>query len=226
MGRPVLTDDQVAAFRKRACDVAMRLFRDEGYEHFSLRTLARELDCSHGTPYRYFTDKAEVFAVVRAEGFRQFEAFLRARLGGASTPLEQLRTLGQAYFDFAGSQSAAFTVIFAMGQPDPAEYAFVAKAARDAWHVLLDVVRSAVQSGLLAGDIDELAHVMWAGIHGVASLHLAQKLVMGRGGASVVEAMMQAFIRAHRVQPETATISAPSRPRSVSRRTSPSGARR
>jgi AcrR family transcriptional regulator len=203
MGRPGLTDDQVAAFRKRACDVAMRLFRDEGYEHFSLRTLARELDCSHGTPYRYFTDKAEIFAVVRAEGFRQFEAFLRGRLDRASSPVEQLRALGQAYFEFAGSQSAAFTVSFAMRQPDHTEAPFVAKAARDAWHVLFDVVRSAVQSGLLAGDVDELAHVMWAGIHGVATLHLAHKLAMGRSGAAVVDAMMRSFLRAHLAQPDT-----------------------
>jgi AcrR family transcriptional regulator len=220
MGRPALTDDQVAAFRQRACAVAMRLFHDEGYERFSLRTLARELDCSHGTPYRYFADKDEVFAVVRAAGFREFEAWLRARLDLASPPLEQLRALGRAYFEFAGSRSAAFTVIFAMGQPDHADYPFVAAAARDAWHVLLDVVRRAVLAGLLTGDADELAHLMWAGIHGVASLHLAHKLAMGRSGTAVVDAMMDAFIRAHLVAPAVTT------PPPAARRTSAPGARR
>jgi AcrR family transcriptional regulator len=221
VGRPALTEDQIAAFRQRACAVAMRLFHAEGYEHFSLRTLAQELDCSPGTPYRYFADKAEVFAVVRAEGFRQFEAFLRGRLDGATPPLAQLRALGRAYFDFACAQSAAFNVIFAMGQPDHAAYPFVVEAARDAWHVLLDVVRTAVQSGLLAGDPDELAHVMWAGIHGVASLHLAQKLAMGRGGASVVDAMMDAFIRAHLAPVQAIAKSPP-----VARRPSALGARK
>jgi AcrR family transcriptional regulator len=204
MGRPALTDDQVAAFRQRACEVAMRLFRDEGYHGFSLRTLAAELDCSHATPYRYFADKAELFAAVRAEGFRQFEAFLRARLAGVADPTARMYAVSQAYFDFAGSQPAAFTVIFAMGQPQSDAYPSVAKAAADAWGVLLDEVRGAVRGHVLAGDVAELAHVLWAGIHGVASLHLAQKLPPGQPGAALVTSMMHAFLRAYRAEPAVA----------------------
>ncbi len=42
----------------------------------TLRALAAELGCSPMTPYRYFENKAELFAVVRADAFRRFAAFL------------------------------------------------------------------------------------------------------------------------------------------------------
>ena len=197
MGRPVLTDAQVEDFRGRACDVAMRLFVSAGYEGFTLRALAGELGCSHATPYRYFEGKPELFALVRAEGFRRFEAFLRGRLAGASDPLARVRRLARAYFDFSVEHAAEFTVIFEIGQPDPHEYPFVGEAGHAAWSVLFDVVRAAVAAGALAGDPNELAHTMWAGIHGVATLHLARKLAMGRDAEAMLESMTDALIRAH-----------------------------
>lgn len=193
----MLTDAQVEDFRQRACEVSMRLFVEEGYEGFTLRALAKELGCSHATPYRYFAGKPEIFATVRAEGFRRFAAFLRARLAPIADPLDRVRALARAYFDFSVEQAAAFTIIFEMGQPHPSEYPFVAEAARDAWSVLYGTIRAAVEAGALEGDPNELAHTMWAGIHGVATLHLAKKLAMGRGADALLSSMTDALLRAH-----------------------------
>jgi len=38
---------------------------------------------------------------------------------------------------------------------------------------------------------------MWAGIHGVATLHVAGKLGMGPDGEEIVAHMTKALIRAH-----------------------------
>jgi hypothetical protein len=38
---------------------------------------------------------------------------------------------------------------------------------------------------------------MWAGIHGVATLHLANKLVSGRSADATLDAMTEALVRAH-----------------------------
>lgn len=197
MGRPVLTDAQIDAFRVRACDVGMRLFADVGYEGFSLRALAKELGCSHATPYRYFEGKAGIFAAVRAEGFRRFAAFLRGRLQRVKKPERRIRALASAYFDFSVEQPAAFTIIFEMGQPVPEAFPSVAEAGFDAWSVLQGVVREAVEAGVVVGDVNELAHTMWAGIHGVATLNLAHKFAMGRRPDAVLDAMTDALIRAH-----------------------------
>jgi len=198
MGRPVLSEEEVQAFRRRARDAAMTLFDELGYEQFSLRALARELGCSHATPYRYFDGKEGLFADVRAEGFRRFAAFLTARLEASTDPRRRLRLLAQAYFDFAQQQPAAFRIIFELGQPTPEDYPAVNEAAGAAWGVLVGVVKEAMAAGILVGGSpSDLAHVMWAGIHGVATLELAHKLTMGKSGAALVDAMTDALIAAH-----------------------------
>jgi AcrR family transcriptional regulator len=197
VGRPVLSDDEVQAFRRRACDVSIELFGTHGYEQFSLRSLARELGCSHATPYRYFASKDEIFAEVRAEGFRRFASFLKARLEASKSARARLRILALAYFDFALEQPAAFRIIFELGQPTAESYPVVNQAAGSAWGVLVGVVDEAIAAGVLAGRSSELAHAMWAGIHGVATLELAHKLGMGMTGAKLVEHMTDALIAAY-----------------------------
>ncbi|MAQ14374.1 MAG: hypothetical protein CMN30_06220 [Sandaracinus sp.] len=192
----MLTDEELEAFRARAVEVAMRLFAEHGYEGFSLRTLARELECSHTLPYRYFPGgKAEIFAHVRAEGFRRFAAALRAHLEPIADPLERVRSLARGYFDFSVAESPAFTIIFEMGQP--AEHPVVEEASFDAWSVLYGVVKDAVTAGALVGDVSTLAHTMWAGIHGVATLHLAHKITMDRSAEAVLASMTDVLVRAH-----------------------------
>lgn len=197
MPRPALSEDALDEFRRKICDVSVRLFVEQGYEGFSLRSLAAELGCSHTTPYRYFADKDAIFAAVRAECFRRFASFLRARLAKRSGEIERLRVLARAYFDFACEQPAAFRIVFEMGQPHPMENPEVAAAGADAWSVLHDVVRDAIRAGAMVGEPLEVAHTMWAGIHGVATLHLANKLVSGRSADATLDAMTEALVRAH-----------------------------
>jgi AcrR family transcriptional regulator len=195
--RPALSEDALDEFRRKICDVSVRLFVEQGYEGFSLRSLAAELGCSHTTPYRYFADKDAIFTAVRAECFRRFASFLRARLASAVDPIDRLRVLARAYFDFACEQPAAFRIVFEMGQPHPTESPEVAAAGADAWSVLHGVVREAIRAGAMVGEPLEVAHTMWAGIHGVATLHLANKLVSGRSADATLDAMTDALVRAH-----------------------------
>lgn len=176
--------------------MAMELFVREGYERFSLRLLAKALGCSHATPYRYFESKEEIFACARAEGFRRFADALRNAVEPEMSPEARLRSLGVAYLDFSRRQSTAFTLIFRMGQAIDA-YPFVNEAASSAWQVVLDTVGHAICSGVLEGHTNTVAHTMWASIHGIATLDLAQKLAMGRNASEVLDATLDALLRAH-----------------------------
>lgn len=69
----ILTQSDVADFRERLCDVATRMFDARGPEGFTMRELAAELGVSAMTPYRYFKDKEDILAAVRArlQSFRR-----------------------------------------------------------------------------------------------------------------------------------------------------------
>jgi hypothetical protein len=49
-------------------------------------------------------------------------------------------------------------------------------------------VAEAVEAGALEGDPLTIAHLLWAGAHGLVSLHLAGKLSSGRGFAQLAAA--------------------------------------
>lgn len=66
------------------------------------------------------------------------------------------------------------------------------------WSVVLAVVADAVEAGVVRGDVDDVAHALWAGVHGVVTLHLAHKLAMGRTAEELLPAVVDALIQAPR----------------------------
>ena len=73
-----LTEQDIADFRAELCKVATERFAKNGYEGVTMRQLAEALGCSPKTPYRYFKDKADILATVRAQAFGRFADALQA----------------------------------------------------------------------------------------------------------------------------------------------------
>ena len=65
MGRRARAIEDIEAYRDRIVDVATGLFAERGYAGVTFRSLAERLGCSAMTPYRYFSNKEEIFAAVR-----------------------------------------------------------------------------------------------------------------------------------------------------------------
>jgi len=194
MPRPPLSDAEVEAFRERLCRIATRRFAEQGYAGVTLRGLAEELGCSPTTPYRYFRGKDEIFAAVRAGALgRLADASLRAAAPHRD-PLERLRAAGQAYLDFARREPSAYRIAFELAQPVASDHVELAVQRRRAWQVLRDAVGYALQVGAIHGDADEIAHVLWAGLHGLVTLHLAGQLEM-LPFESLVDPMLDSLAR-------------------------------
>ena len=174
MPRTALSDADIADFREQLCAVAERLFAERGYPGVTLRALAAELDVSPMTPYRYFRDKADIFAAVRAAGFRRFADSQEAAFATESDPERRLRAMARSYVDFARREPHAYRIIFEMNPlQDVDQYPELVAQQIRGWEPLLRAVGAAIEAGLLAGDATHLAHVFWAAVHGVASLYLA-----------------------------------------------------
>ena len=73
-----LSADDIQQFREAMRGVAENAFATRGAQGVTMRELAKELGCSAMTPYRYFRDKDEILAMVRAAAFNRFAARLEA----------------------------------------------------------------------------------------------------------------------------------------------------
>src|SRR5712672_4008862 len=94
-----LTDKDIADFRAELCKVATERFARFGYEGVTMRQLAEALGCSPKTPYRYFKDKADILATVRAQAFTKFADTLEAAAKGP--PVERGQRRSEAYVTLA-----------------------------------------------------------------------------------------------------------------------------
>ena len=206
MPRPALRDDQIEAFRRRLCDVATRRFAEQGIAGVSLRGLADELGCSRGTPYRYFRDKNEILAVVRAQAFSALAAACNE--AGANEPdtERRLAAIGRAYLRFSREEPHAYRVAFELDQLDADAYAELVEERTRAWSSIRDAVQAAFDAGLLEGDPETVARLYWAGLHGVAALALADQLPAA-DLVALEEPMIQTLLRGTRVATRTESSS-------------------
>ena len=178
MPRAALREDEIQDFRDRLVAVASTLFVERGYSGVTFRALAEGIGCSPTTPYRYFQDKDEIFAAVRTAAYEHFAATLEAAALPVLDPLERLREIGRAYVRFGIEYPEAYQLMFALRQTHPDDYPDLRAAELRSWTPLSTAVQAAIDSGEISGDSEEVAHLCWAGVHGIVSLHLAGKLVL------------------------------------------------
>ncbi len=206
MGRQATSAAEAGEFRDRVRRSAERLFAERGYEGVSLRAIADALGVSAMTPYRYFRDKAEIFAAVRGAAYERFANSQEAALAEpAAGPAQRLAALGRAYLHFAVEDPDGYRLMFELGQPDPDGYPALREVELRAWAPLRTAIGDAIAAGVLAGDPDTVANVFWAGVHGLVSLSLARKLVHTRDLESLVDPMLLTLFLGNRGQPEEST---------------------
>jgi len=172
----VLTTTDLADFREKLITAATGIFAAKGLEGFTMRELASALGVSAMTPYRYFKDKEEILAAVRATAFDRFSDALEGAFASQSDPGERGAAVGQAYVHFAFNEPASYKLMFDMTQPEETTYPELARATTRARRTMTEYVRALVDAGVLAGDPTLLGHVFWAALHGAVVLQLAGKL--------------------------------------------------
>jgi AcrR family transcriptional regulator len=172
----VLSQSEVADFRERLCEAATRLFDARGREAFTMRELAGELGISAMTPYRYFKDKDDILAAVRARAFNRFSEALENAFRSESPAAAKANAVYGAYVGFAFGEPAAYRLMFDLSQPDEAQYPELVAANERARKTMTQYIRALVDEGVLAGDPDLMGHVFWSSLHGAVVLKLAGKL--------------------------------------------------
>jgi AcrR family transcriptional regulator len=163
-------------FRDRVCDAAAKLFREQGLAGITMRQIAAELDCSPMLPYRYFNDREEILANVRARAYEAFADALTIAFESGGDPVDRSRRLGHAYVDFALTRPNDYRLMFDMTQPDEDRYERLAAASRRARVTLTRRFEDLIAAGIIEGDPEELGYSFWAATHGVMVLYLAGKL--------------------------------------------------
>jgi AcrR family transcriptional regulator len=159
-----------------------------------MRQLAAELGVSPMTPYRYFEDKDDILAAVRANGFNRFAEALETARASATGARARGTAVGEAYVTFALDHPHSYKLMFDFNQPNTEKYPELVAAGQRAQHTMTGYIRDAMAEGLMSGDPEQIGLMNWAAIHGAVILELAGMLPPG-GARQIYRGFDSALIR-------------------------------
>ncbi len=166
--------------RERILTAARKLFLEAGREGVSMRAVAARVDLTAMALYRHFPKKEALLEALVVEGHRVFLQYLQCALG-ESSPAARLARSGAEYLNFALEHRQDYRVMFMMAtepRPSGASELFWHDAAT--FRFLVDRIRECADAGLLrTEDPERTALSVWAHVHGLVSLFLANKLQVG-----------------------------------------------
>ena len=93
-------------------DAARDLFVEKGYQHVSMRQIAKELKFSHGAIYYHFQNKAELFYALVEEHFHLLELELDHIMNLELDSKEKLRQIFLGYMKFGLNNQSHYEIMF------------------------------------------------------------------------------------------------------------------
>lgn len=113
--------DRTAQRRKQILDAAYQVFASKGYAAATIADVAQSLRLGHGTIYRYFDNKLDLFMAVVGGILTRMSAVIASEDPARATTLEdyraQVERIGRAMLDLLDSDPAVTKILFyeAMG---------------------------------------------------------------------------------------------------------------
>jgi AcrR family transcriptional regulator len=150
---------------------AQKTLRVSGVDGLSLRELARAVGVSHAAPRRHFEDKAALLEALVADGFdRLGDALAAAAKPDGRDFVATLNDVAVAYVRFATDNPALVDLMSASR--------YLANASDELRHAreasfepVVQLVATGQATGeLIAGDFQQIGTVLFATLHGVATL--------------------------------------------------------
>jgi AcrR family transcriptional regulator len=172
-----LTDKDIADFRTQLCKVATERFARFGYEGVTMRQLAEALGCSPKTPYRYFKDKADILATVRAQAFGKFADTLEAAAKGPAS--DRARRTTEAYLNFALKNPHAYRIMFDLEAPIDEKHPELGPQAERAARYITRGAEEMATGGVIDADPAMFGYAFWAALHGIVMLNQSGMLAHG-----------------------------------------------
>ena len=175
--------------RDELIDVAEELLAERGAADLvPVAEIVRRVGVTAPVLYQHFADKDALFVAVHARRMNDFRDTLRRAGRRSSSPLEALEKRGRAYIRYATTKSDAYMALF-MSPHALAADVFDDPGASNftAFDDLVTNVRACMDAGEIPdGDAELAARVVWAQVHGLASLLITMPEIADAAGLSTL----------------------------------------
>lgn len=163
----------------RIIEAAREVLISKGYRNLSLRKIARKIGVSATSIYLYFKGKDDLVHTLIEEAIERLNKQLEnAVVEDSNPPAAKLKTLAQAYVDFALRHPREYQVIYLVSSDEMTRYPKEKfRKARKGYGLVLDVLAEGVKAGMIEAEKPSIAaYTFWAQLHGVMSVVLSKRL--------------------------------------------------
>ncbi len=196
---PAHRSETDADLRQLILDHARHLLISDGYEAFSMRKIARSVGCSATSIYLHFESKDALTHALIDEGMRRLYAELSAVAEAHPDPAARLDALGRAYVRFGLDNPEYYQVMFQLHPERMARYpAEDYRRARRNIELFGEALSDGDEAGaLFVPTSSEVASaVFWTALHGLVSLHLAERVDVRVAGEDFIDAAVRQALAA------------------------------
>lgn len=205
MARPAQSIETFEAKRAEVINAATKVLESDGsVEGITLRSIAKILNWSYSTAYRYFASKEELLVALRIRAYKWMEEELsdaiRPHQPNTNSPnAENLERLTHAYISAGLRRPSVYKLMFTKVNLDEKDSELVKelnRAKRECLNVCTLTMINSQEAGEVSNSIDPLtaAHIFWVSAHGTVSLQLADQLVMGRSLQDVTHTLLNVVL--------------------------------
>jgi AcrR family transcriptional regulator len=176
------------ARRRLILATARTLAESEGWDAVTTRRLSAAIEYSQPVLYKHFASMEDIVEAVAVEGFGELAEALRAARLGGGPPDDELRRVAVAFSAFAKRNPALYDAMFTRSLR-------LRFGAEDTPTSLVDAfseLREAVATVAGRPDVDTVTEVLWAALHGLATLDRSDRLRPGRD-AERIEILVAQF---------------------------------
>lgn len=166
--------------RARILEAARELFVANGVAATTMRAIAARIEYTPTAIYHHFRDKDALLEELCTIDFLALAGAF-SRIGRIDDPVERIRRLGIAYVDFALDNRSQYQFLFmtpsSHSTPNGMQRIEKHNPEQDAYGFLRASVEEALKRGLFRTefqDPDQLAQILWGGLHGIVALHIVK----------------------------------------------------
>jgi len=171
--RTGLTRDEI---QTNALTVGGDLIAKYGLSKFSMRQVAKEIGYTVGTLYNVFKNQDDFLLQINIITLNDLQCFIQQRLNPNSHGKNILLNIASSYYVFAKDHYKRWRTLF--------EYTLTEETTLPKWYTdkiasLMNVAEQALSDiNLSSTQIQRTSRVLWASVHGICALALADKLAL------------------------------------------------
>jgi len=101
--------------RSAILSTAWQMVKEDGWQSLSIRKIADAIEYSVPVIYDYFENKDAILFEFGKEGFRMLAKKIRTAKETKEDPVEQLKVIANAYWDFASKNKEYYQLMYGLG---------------------------------------------------------------------------------------------------------------